>query len=590
MKNAVVLALSAIPTIGVISQWIAARFKLPSILLLLLSGFFVGPILGIINPDQLLGDIIYPFVSLSVALILFEGGLTLQVRDIQHTGNIIRNLISIGALVSWVGISIASYYIIGLSIELSLLLGAILIVSGPTVVTPLLRQIKLKHSLSSILRWEGITIDPIGATLAVLVFEVIIAQTTTDAIGSALVVIISTLLSGIIIGALSALFMIIIFKKRLIPDYLQEAFTFVMVLSTYAISDLIQSESGLLVVTVLGIILANQRIVTIRHIVSFKENITVLLLSSLFILLAARIELDHILSALNIQIFIFLAVLIFVVRPLSVFLSTFKSSLKFREKLFLSSLYPRGIVAAAVASLFSIRLQESGFENADLIVSITFFIIICTVAIYGLLGRPLVLLFSLQRNQEGVIFVGGELWVRKFAKVLSSSNIPVLIIDTNIENILLSKEEGLDTRHGSILSQQIMEEIEISNYGKLLAVTSSDETNLLSCIEYSTLLNSSHIWRLYPKDKQKDLFNKNQSSHFLFNKGITSNYINNVLTAGANFKLTAITKEFMFDDFKQEFPKAICLCMINAKGRLKFFSETQSLKPVPGCTLVTLRK
>lgn len=590
MKDISLLKLASIPAIGIIAQWIAIRIKFPSILLLLLSGFLIGPIFKLLHPDVLLGNMLFPFISLSVAIILFEGGLTLRFSDLQQTGKTITYLIFLGGLISWVCISFFAYIFLNLDIRLSVLLGSILLVSGPTVVTPLLRQIKLKHSLASILRWEGIIIDPVGASLAVLIFEVIMAHTAADAIGSALIVLISTLLSGFIIGVLGAILLIIIFKKNLLPDYLQEAFTFIVVLSTYSIADIIQSESGLLVVTIMGIVLANQKIVTIRHIISFKENITVLLISSLFVVLGARVELADLLRALSISTVFFLISLIVFVRPASVFLSTFKSPLTFLEKSFIASLYPRGIVAAAVASLFSIRLSEAGVPNADLLNPITFFTIILTVSFYGLMGRPLVRFFRLQRQQQGIIFVGAHHWSRLFAKALEIANVPILMIDTNLENIISAKEMGLNTKHGSVLSRKIMDELEISSYGKILSLTSSDETNLLASIEYSQIFSKFNIIRLYPKDRKKDLFIKSEQGLFLLGKGMSSTYIQSLVTAGASFKPSTLTEDFTYADFIEKFPKAYVLCMINAKGKLKFFYEGHSFKPVPGCIIISLRK
>jgi len=300
--------------------------------------------------------------------------------------------------------------------------------------------------------------------------------------------------------------------------------------------------------------------------------------------------LADLLRALSISTVFFLISLIVFVRPVSVFLSTFKSPLSFLEKSFIASLYPRGIVAAAVASLFSIRLSEAGVPNADLLNPITFFTIILTVSFYGLMGRPLVRFFRLQRQQQGIIFVGAHQWSRMFAKALEIANVPILMIDTNLENIISAKEMGLNTKHGSVLSRKIMDELEISSYGKILSLTSSDETNLLASIEYSQIFSKFNIIRLYPKDRKKDLFIKSEQGLFLLGKGMSSTYIQSLVTAGASFKPSTLTEDFTYADFIEKFPKAYVLCMINAKGKLKFFYEGHSFKPVPGCIIISLRK
>ena len=349
---------------------------------------------------QMFGETFYPFVSLSVALILFEGGLSLKISDLSDTGKIVRNLITLGYAVTSLGTTILASLCFGLDLEICLLLGTILAVSEPTVVTPLLRQMKLKHSLATILRWEGITIDPIGATLSVMVYEVIMADKASQAFSVAVEIILATLFVGIVLGTLGAFIIMALFKKRLIPEFLQEALTFIIVIFVYALSGILVPESGLLAVTVMGIILANQQMVVIKHVVTFKENISVLLLSSLFIMLAAQIKLDQLTQFLQPKSVVFIMGLIFIIRPLGVFFSTIGSRLLFTERLFLASLYPRGIVAAAIASIFSLRLEQAGVESAGQILPITFLTIIVTVTFYALIGRPLINIFSLHRVQR----------------------------------------------------------------------------------------------------------------------------------------------------------------------------------------------
>jgi NhaP-type Na+/H+ or K+/H+ antiporter len=394
MKNMVLLGMAAIPSIGIFSQWIAAKLKIPAILLLLLSGFLVGPIFKLINADLIFGDSLYPMVSLSVAIILFEGGLNLKFADIQHTGKLMLKMIFIGGIVTWIGISSAAYFLLGLDIKLCLLLGAVLSVSGPTVVAPLLRQIRLKKKLSSLLLWESIVIDPFGATLAVLVFEVVLAQNASVALSVAALIILYTIITGFVLGFIFSGAIILSIKKQYIPEYLQESFTLVMVLMAFALSSVLQSESGLLTVTLMGIILTNQKYVQIRHIISFKENITILLLSSLFIMLASRMHLNELLSMFDLGAALFIFSLIFIVRPLSVFISSMKQPVDLKEKLLLSFIYPRGIVAAVVSSLFAIRLADAGIKHAQYIVLYTFLTIIFTVIFYALLARPLVKLLN----------------------------------------------------------------------------------------------------------------------------------------------------------------------------------------------------
>ena len=252
-------------------------------------------------------------------------------------------------------------------------------------------------------------------------------------------------------------------------------------------------------------------------------------------------------------------------------------------------MYPRGIVAAAVASIFAIRLNMLGYPQADKIIPITFLTIIITVFVYGLIGKPLVKILNLRRDQEGVIIVGAHQVARLLAKSLQLANIPIMLIDTNIENIISAKEMGLTTKHSSILSRKIKDDIEISSFGKLISLTSSDETNLLACIEYSQILNPLNIFRLYPKDHKKDLFIKDEKGFFFIEKGVTTTFLESKLLTGASFKPSTLTEEFSYDDFMVTYPDAILIALITKNGRLKFFYEGHQLKPDPGSIVITLR-
>ena len=351
---------------------------------------------------------------------------------------------------------------------------------------------------------------------------------------------------------------------------------------------MIQPESGLLVVTVMGIFLANQKLVMINHIVTFKENISVLLISSLFILLAARIDLASFQAALQLKSILFIMSLIFIIRPLSIFLSTIGSSLAIQEKFFLSFMYPRGIVAAAISSIFSIRLSAFGVQDAEQIIPLTFIAIVFTVTFYGLIGKFLVSLLGLNRRQKGLFIVGAHKWARTFAKILRDNKITVILVDTNLENILLARKENLDCIHGSILSKRIMDDIEISGFGKLLALTSSDETNLLSTIEYKEIFGSKNVFMLSPKDKKKDIFENSNSGKLAFNKGVTFTYIDSLLIAGATFQLTEITEQLSFEEFLTKTPRAIHLCYLSETTRIHIFSDDHTLKPKIGSTVISI--
>ncbi len=443
MTENLIVGLAAIVFSGIFAQWLAWRIRIPSILLLLVFGLLIGPILGFVNPDELFGDLLFPLVSLAVGIILFEGGLGLRLRDLSGIRSVVRNLISIGALVTWVVGAAAAYFIVGLDLSLSLILGAILVVSGPTVILPLLRDIRPEGNVGSVLRWEGILIDPVGATLALLVFDTVLKTNIRSATGEAFIDLLQIVIIGAALGWVGARILSFLLTRYLIPDHLQNAFTLMMVIVVFGISNVLASESGLLATTVMGMVLANQNAVSIKRIIEFKEDLGVLLTSSIFVLLAARLQIGDILG-LGWPALAFLAVIILFARPLSVFLSTLGTPLNGKEKIFLAWMAPRGIVAAAVASIFAIELSHVGYPNADKLVSLTFVIIIGTVVVYGLTAGPLARRLGLaEMDPQGLLLVGAHRWSRNLAMVLKNAGVKTVLVDTNTRNVGLAQDEGL---------------------------------------------------------------------------------------------------------------------------------------------------
>jgi len=433
MAESILLRLASIVILGIGAEWLAWRLRLPSILLLLIFGFIAGAATNFLNPDILLGDLLLPLVSIAVALILFEGGLNLRLTELRKSGGVVRNLITVGLLVTWLIGAGAAYFVLGLNLALAILLGAILVVTGPTVIMPLLRHLRLGGQTGSILKWEGVVIDPLGAILAVLVFQAVLAGEIQAATPLIVLSLLKTILIGGVIGALGALLVILLLQRYWVPDFLHSMISLMVVIAAFLAANLIQIESGLLAATVMGIILANQNRVSVRHIAEFKENLRVLLISSLFILLAARLQMSD-LAAVSVGSIAFLAILILVARPASVALSTLGSKLKWRERLCLAWLAPRGIVAAAVASVFALRLSEAGYPQAELLVSLTFIVIAGTVAIYGL-SAPAVArwLKVAESNPQGVLIVGSHAWARTIAQTLQAEKYRVLLVDCNWE-------------------------------------------------------------------------------------------------------------------------------------------------------------
>ena len=496
MDEYFLVGISSVITLGISAQWLAWRTKLPAILLLLVFGIIAGPVTGWINPDELLGDILSPFVSISVAIILFEGGLSLRMAEFRKIGGVVIKLMTIGLIITWSLAAIAAYYLLGLSIEIAVLFGAILIVTGPTVIIPLLRQVRPTENTGSILKWEGIVNDPIGAMMAVLVYEILLTGGFTNMDASSVLVIATTIIDGSFIGALGAGILYIMLKKHWIPEYLQNPITLMIVIASFTISNLLQHESGLLAVTIMGILLANQKSAKVKHIIEFKENLQVLLISALFILLASRLQISD-LAYFNFQSGLFILALLVVVRPVSIYAATWGSNLTLQEKTFLAWMAPRGIVAAAISAIFALRLEQEGFADAEKLVPYTFVVIIATVTVYGLSANPVARLLKVAKPQpNGVLFLGAHSWSLDLACQLQELGLKVMVADSNWENISKARKRNLETYHGNILSEFAMDEINFDGIGKLFALTQNDEVNALASIRFAEIFGSSNVFQL----------------------------------------------------------------------------------------------
>ncbi len=500
MTEHLLISLGSIFIIGIGAQWLAWRLELPSILLLLIAGFVAGPLTGLLDPDELLGDMLFPLVSISVAIILFEGGMSLRFNELRGNGHVITNLVTMGVLITWCVCTVAAVMVLDMPLILSMLLGAILVVTGPTVIGPLLRVVRPSDQVGAILKWEGIVIDPIGASFALLMFEVVLAEELQSATVTIVEVIIRTIVAGGLLGALGAVLVVILLRHYWVPDFLQNLVVLMIVILVFIAAHLFQEESGLLAVTLMGILLTNQRRVIVKHILEFKENLRILLIGSLFVILTARLQLDDLID-LGFESLIFLAVLMLVARPLTVFLATRWSDLTLRESLFMSWVAPRGIVAASVASLFALRLEGAGIAGAEQIVPVTFLAIMGTVTIYSLTALPVARLLGVTRkNPQGVLIVGARSLARIIGHVLQEHKYQVLLIDANYAICEESRAAGLPTIHGSILSEEVREEIDLGNIGRLLAMTANDEVNTLACREWSDVFGKSEIYQLPTED------------------------------------------------------------------------------------------
>ena len=513
------LELAGIIILGILAQWVAWRFKIPAILPLILIGLLVGPIAAEFLSDDgskwiepiwngknglFPGDGLYYFVSLAISIILFEGGLTLKRSEIKSVGPVITKLITLGSAITFFGAGITTHYVFNLSWELSFLFAALIIVTGPTVITPILRNIPLKKNVSAVLKWEGILIDPIGALVAVLVFEFISVGGGSGFTKTALIEFGKILLFGTTFGFTFAHALAFAINKNLIPHYLLNVVSLSTVLLVFVESEIFAHESGLLAVVVMGMVLGNNKLENIKELLYFKESLSVLLISILFILLSANINIEDMLLLYNWKTALLFGIVILVIRPLAVFLSTAGSKLKTNEKIFISWVGPRGIVAAGIASLFGSKLLKAGVEGAEYITPLVFMIVLGTVLLNATTARLFAKLVGVfLKTSNGIIIVGASNFARLIATYLKKNNRRVVLIDNNPDNINKAKSLGLEAIDGNIYSDELLEDVELNDIGYLLALTGGAAVNEYALDKFSSIFGENGAFRIISTDEMK---------------------------------------------------------------------------------------
>ena len=514
------LELAGIIILGILAQWVAWKLKIPAILPLILIGLLVGPIATLFTADgtKLIqpiwdgqkglfpGESLFYFVSLAISIILFEGGLTLRKSEVLNVGPIIIKLITIAVVVTFFGAGLAAHFIFGLSWPISFLFSALIIVTGPTVITPILRNIPLKKDVSAILKWEGILIDPVGALVAVLVFEFISVGDEDHAFTlTALSEFGKIVLFGFTYGFTFAHALAFSIQKKIIPHYLLNVFTLASVLGVFVLSDLFAHESGLLAVVVMGMVLGNMNLPNFKELLYFKESLSVLLISILFILLAANMNLQELYLIYNWEALTLFAVVVFLVRPLGVFLSSINSGLEFKEKLFISWVGPRGIVAAGIASLFGLKLAKQGEPGAEYITPLVFMIVLGTVLLNATTARLFAKLVGVfLKKSEGVLIIGGAEVSRLIAQYLQKSKRNVVLIDSNRANVELAKSMGLQAIEANIYNDQLEDNIELNDVGFLMALTGNSQINKYAIDKFKEQFGENGSFRLITSEEMND--------------------------------------------------------------------------------------
>ncbi|WP_343488348.1 sodium:proton antiporter [Allomuricauda sp. d1] len=523
------LELAGIIILGIIAQWVAWRLKLPAILPLILIGLLVGPIATLYTADgsKLIepiwngkkglfpGDGLYYFVSLAISIILFEGGLTLKRSEIANVGPVITKLITIGTLVTFFGAGIAAHYIFDLSWQISFLFSALIIVTGPTVITPILRNIPLKKDVSAVLKWEGILIDPIGALVAVLVFEFISVGEGSAFTKTALIEFGKILLFGFTFGFTFAHGLAFVIKKNWIPHYLMNVVSLSVVLLVFVESDLFAHESGLLAVVVMGMVMGNIDLPNLKELLYFKESLSVLLISILFILLAANIDISDMQLIYNWKTAALFLVIVFLIRPLGVFLSTQGSNLKLNEKMFIGWVGPRGIVAAGIASLFGSKLLAKGEPGAEYITPLVFMVVLGTVLLNATTARLFARLVGVfLTKSEGILIIGASKVSRLIAGYLKKNKRHVVLIDNNQTNVEKAKKLGVEAIAADIYSDTLTDNIELNDMGYLMALTGNSDINKFAIEKFKKQFGENGAFRLVNTDEMNNPENNPEEGLF----------------------------------------------------------------------------
>ncbi|WP_347908821.1 sodium:proton antiporter [Pseudomonas grandcourensis] len=592
-EQQILLAFGGIGAAALLCQWLAWRLKLPAILFLLLTGILAGPVLHLLDPQEMFGPLLMPLVSLAVALILFEGSLTLHLSEWREIGSVVHRLVTIGALSTWVVIAVATHWLLDFDWMLAILFGSLTLVTGPTVIVPMLRVVRPKASIANILRWEGIAIDPIGALLAVVVYSFIIASSKGNGLEESLLTFGGVILCGSLFGVSGGWLLGTLIRRQWLPEYLHNLAALAAVLGIFIASNEVTNESGLLAVTLMGMWLANMKGVDVRHILHFKENLSVLLISGLFILLAARLDLNAMIG-LGPLVLILLLVIQFIARPLNVLLSTVGSSLGWRERALLAWIAPRGIVAAAVSAIFAIRLHEAGHQGALLLVPLTFAVIIGTVVLQSATARPLARLLKVaEPAPSGFLIIGANGPARTLGKALQQLGSRVLLTDSSWENIRSARMEGLPTYFGNPASQHADAHLDLVGLGHLLALSPSGEMNTLALMRFRHELGHQRMFGLASGQESRRT-DKHRTSlehrgNQLGSEALTYAKLASQLSQGSELYSTTLTDGFNWDDYRAlHGERATLLFVRDDSDWVHVVTPESTIKPAAGWTLLAL--
>lgn len=545
MELTLLFEIMLIVVLGIGSQWVAWRFDMPAIVIMSVAGLVIGPFLGIMNPEASFGDIYSPIISVAVAIILFEGSLSLRFKEIRGSGKSIFQISTIGALIAWILGSLTAHFMAGLSWEVSFVIGGLFIVTGPTVVLPLLRQSKLKPRPANILKWEGIVVDPIGVLLAIFAFEIITFFTLDEKSGTTLALFFGIAIFAVLFGWICGRVTGWLFENGHIPEFLKSPVLLVIVIFCFALLDEMEHGTGLLSVTAMGMTLANMKLSAAEDFHKFKEDISVILISAIFIMLAASLQMETIIRIFNPHIIGYVLLMMFLVRPLSIFLSTIGTGLSFQEKALIGWIAPRGIVALTVSGYFASILNDAGYADAELLTALTFGLVIFTVVAHGFSIGPLARRLNLSlEGKPGVLLVGGNEFTAKLAQSFQRNSIPVLIIDSSWYRLRFARAAGVPFYHGELLSEQTDYNLDTIPYDYLIAATDSNTYNALVCTTFAPEYGHRNVFKVNNREHtdRREVATR-VGGRVLFQGHLTINNFNEMLKDDYEITCLSVTEE-----------------------------------------------
>ena len=587
-QQALVIAL--IGVLGIGAQWIAWRTGWPAIVLMLAAGFLAGPIFGIIDPEETFGELLEPLVAIGVALILFEGGLSLDFRELNKYREGVWRLVILGVPLGWLFGSLAAYYIAGLVWPVAILFGGILVVTGPTVVIPLLRQSSIQQRPAAILKWESIVNDPFGALCAVIAYEYF--RRSADGLTGIEIVpplLIAAAVTGVI-GYAAAWIIAWSFPRGLVPEYLKVPILLVAVIGVFVLCNMIEHEAGLLAVTVMGVALANMHVASLRSIHPFKQNIAVLLVSGIFILLSAGLDLDE-LRRFEWQFGLFLLALLFLVRPATILFSLAFSKVPWNERLFLAWIAPRGIVLVAISSLFALRLADMGYADGTILIGLSFAVVVSTIVAHGFTVNLVAKWLNVRgASRPGLLIVGATPWTIALAKQMHDLEAPVTVVDANWARLKPARSAGIPTYHGEILNEATEHNLDLTPYQVLVAATDNEAYNALVCSEFAPEIGTDRVYQLGGPGNDEDhrALPSSLRGRALFASGLGVADVHQRQMEGWVFRRTKLSDQFNLDDAKESLPEAAnMLLLVRPSGEMRFFTHASAPEPQPGDMVVS---